>query len=304
MKMNKKKIDSGPVDDLVKQVLRDDLPRDVEARMIERFKRSGEDLIGTQRRRSMSAPTFWGRFFRAERRRRITWALGKEVLAMTALGLIAGGGFLHLSGRSGVLAESFSSMNALVSVSSEVGRVEAMSCTIAAPGEVGAVAYSLEWLSSGSGGSGAARVDVHKGDTTIRTLWALEGRIVLADYEKHTLSEGDGIENLDDPIFKPVMGFLSPGELSDCIYSRWRFIGQTPVPEGEIFTFLNHEDGVLWEMDLGSGAGLPSRVRKYRPDSTGGKDGGHLLMEVRFRWNEVVSPDSMVPGLETKSPDA
>ena len=114
--MNKEKSDNHEMDSLLKEVLKDDLPPEVESRMKRQFIQFREKIEQQKRKSRMKTSMAGRRLFRQETWRWARWMLKKEILAFSSIIMIALGGFMHLSGHSSALAESFSMLRPSISV--------------------------------------------------------------------------------------------------------------------------------------------------------------------------------------------
>ena len=111
---NNKDTDSR-MDDLLKQVLNDDLPPDVEGRMKAQFVQFKENIDRADRVADRASMLNWQRFFHLRSWNWSRWKIRREVLAFSSLFMIVVGAFLHVSGHRSVMAETLSFLNTSVS---------------------------------------------------------------------------------------------------------------------------------------------------------------------------------------------
>lgn len=291
--MNKKKSNNHEMDGLLKEVLKDDLPPDVENRMKRRFIQFRERIEQHKRQPRMNIGMIGRRLFRQETWRWAQWMLRKEILAFSSIIMIALGGFMHLSGHSSALAESLSMLRTSVSVWEQVRHAASMECTVQVPAQNGkSLAYSIQWISPNM-----TRVDVRSADEITKTLWMLDERFIIVDHINNTLHKGGSFVQIKDPVFQPVMEFLSPEELAESIYRRWQqrqYEQQVERGQGT-FTLTNHEEKALLEMTIDINTYLPLNIRKFLQGSIKASEERKLVMEIHFIWDQPLSPQLMVP---------
>ena len=127
---------------------------------------------------------------------------------------------MHWGGRGSALAESFSTLNTLFSVTAEVRGAGTMACDAQAPAGTGSpLEYSLRRLSPED-----ARLEVRKDGAAILVLNVTEWEIVLADPAGQILARADRLEDIRDPLILPVKDLLSRDFFAEAIRRRWRFL--------------------------------------------------------------------------------
>ncbi len=297
--MNKEKSNNHKMDCLLKEVLKDDLPPEAESRMKRRFIQFREKIEQQKRKPRMKIGMVGRRLFRQETWRWAHWMLKKEILAFSSIIMIALGGFMHLSGHRSALAESFSMLRTSVSIWEQVRHAASMECTVQVPAQNGkSLAYSIQWISPDM-----TRVDVRSADEITTTLWVLDERFIIADHVNNTLHKAGSFVQIKDPLFQPVMGFLSPDELAERIYRSWQPVQyKQPVERGRgTFAFTNHEEKALLEMTIDLNTYLPVKISKFLQDSLKAGEERKLVLEVHFTWNQPILPELMVPEITKKS---
>ena len=300
--MKKEKPHNSEINDLLKQVLKDDLPPESEKRMRRQFIQFRKKIEQSGLKQRMNFSIIWRHFFRPKGWQWARWMLKKEVLALSSIIMVALGGFMHVSGHRSALAESVSMLSLSVSVSDQMRHTGSMECTAQVPWENGqSLAYSILWLSPN-----ITRVDVQKTDEIHKTLWISDEDIKIADFDKNTLQKIESVEQIKDPIFQPIMGFISPIELAELMYGRWqpRQFEQKGERELGTFTFTIHEEKALLEMTVNLNTYLPMSIRKFLPGSTKAGKEEKLVMQMHFIWNQPVSPQLMIPKIIKRSQSA
>ena len=291
--MNKNKSNNQDIDSLLKEVLKDDLHPEAENRMKRRFIQFRERIEQQERQPRIKTGMIGRRLFRQETWRWAHWILRKEILAFSSIIMIALGGFMHLSGHSSALAESLSMLRTSVSVWEQVRHADSMECTVQVPAHNGkSLAYSIQWISPNM-----TRVDVRSADEINKTLWMLDERFIIADRKKNTLRKAGSFVQIKDTVFQPVMGFLSPEELAESIYRRWKPVQYKQQVERGWGTFIltNHEEKALLEMTIDLNTYLPVKFSKFFQDSFETGKEKKLALEVLFIWNQPLLPKLMVP---------
>ena len=297
--MNKKKSNNQDMDSLLKEVLKDDLPPEAENRMKRQFIRFREKIEQHERQSRVNISMVGRRLFRQDTWRWAHWMLRKEILAFSSIIMIAIGGFMHLSGHSSALAESFSMLRTSVSVFEQIRHAASMECTVQVPAQNGkSLAYSIQWISPDM-----TRVDVRSADEITTTLWVLDERFIIADHVNNTLHKAGSFVQIKDPMFQPVMGFLSPDELAERIYRSWQPVQYKQQVERSrgTFAFTYHEAKALLEMTIDLNTYLPVKISKFLQDSLKAGEERKLALEVHFTWNQPILPKLMVPEITKRS---
>lgn len=291
--MNKENSNNQKIDDLLKNVLKDDLPPETESRMKRQLIQFRKKIEQPERQQRMNINMVWRRLFRKEAWQWTQWVLKKEILAFLSIIMVVIGGFMHISGHPSALAESFSMLKMSVSVSEEVRYTSSMECTMRVLAEEGEIStYSILWLSPNM-----TRVDFCKTDEINKILWILDGDITIVDCVENTLHKFKSIAQIRHSVFQPVIGFHSPVELAELIYRRWHpeQYELEEGPDGGTFTFTNHEENAFLEMTVDLNTYLPTNIGKFLLDSAKTGEEKRLVMEAHFTWNQPVSTQSMVP---------
>lgn len=285
-------------DNLIRHVLKDDLPPELEKRMRERAVRFRKELEQSKLTRRLNLRLIGKNLAQSRVWPWVGWILRKEILAGASVLMLALGGALQLTGHRSALADTVSVLNTSVSVMDRIGHTETMECQMEIPGDNGlSLSYSIRWLSPN-----LTRIDAHKTDKMNKTLWILESGIFIADHIKNTTEKAEGVWKIIDATFRPVLWLMTPEELADRMYGRWqlRLYEQTDEPGQGLFIFINQEDSAVLEMTVDLNTYLPLNIKKYLPASAKTGEKGRLLMQARFSWNQPVSPRIMTPKILTK----
>ncbi|MFC2165248.1 hypothetical protein ACFLT2_09660 [Acidobacteriota bacterium] len=283
---NKKDSDSR-MDDLLKQVLQDNLPPDVEGRMkaqFVQFKESIEraDLVSDQATRGI-----WQRFFLPRSWDWSWWAIRREILAFSSLMMIVVGCFLHVSGHRSAMAETLSFLNTSVSVANQVQEATSMECLMQVPSEDGKhLSYTIRWHSPEM-----TRVDVQEGEKSGTTLVISGSEITVADHVSDSYQEYQSLDQIKDPVFKPVLEFLTPIVLANAMYEQWKpqyYRAEDEAQKGT-FVYMNNGERTTLEMTVDMSTSLPVSIRKFSSTLSGAEYVYELAMEAKFVWNEPIS---------------
>ncbi|MBN1225092.1 MAG: hypothetical protein JXB23_17720 [Candidatus Aminicenantes bacterium] len=290
-----KKDDRGnhETDALLKNVLADDLPLEAEKRMKERLLEFREAEAGAGRLPGRTFQGIWNHVFRPRLRPRILWMPRKAILAFSSILMIAFGGFLHISSRGSALADTFSLLNASISVSDRLQQTESMFCTARVSMDRGInVTYLIRWLASG-----ASRLDVRRGGDIEKTLWITGTEIIIADNIENTSKSLESLDQIESSLFDPIIEFLSPERLSEVLYYNWkpRRAVRTDEDGIEKFFFENDKGKTVLEMTVDLKTYLPMRITKSVIDSGSPVVPGKIIMEVDFEWNQPIPPQYLDP---------
>ncbi len=282
--MKKNTSHQNKTDNLIRYVLKDDLPPEQEERMKQRILRFRRKLEQPKQKRRLN---LW-----------VGWVFRKEVLAGASLLMLVLGGILQLAGHRSALADTVSVLNTSISVMDQVGRTETMECQMEIPGDNGRpLSYTIRWISPN-----LTRVDAQQKDETNKTLWITESGAIIVDRIKHTTEKAEGVSDITDETFNPVLWLVTPEELADQMYGRWqlRQYEQTEEPGQALFIFINQEDNTVFEMAVDLTTHLPQDIKKFLPSAAETGERGRLAMQGRFLWNQPVSPRIMTPKILNK----
>ncbi len=277
--MKKNTSHQNKTDNLIRQVLKDDLPPELEEKLKDRLLRFRKKLEHPKPKRRLDL--------------RAAWVFRKEVLAGASVLMLVLGGALQLAGHRSALADTVSVLNTSISVVDRVGRTETMECQMEIPGDNGLpLSYTIRWISPN-----LTRLDAQQKDEMNKTLWITESGITIVDHINNTTEKAAGVSDITDAAFNPVLWLVTPEELTDRMYVRWqlRLYEQKEKPGQGLFIFINQEEKTVLEMTVDLTTHLPLDIKKFLPPSAETGEKGRLAMQGRFRWNQPVSPRIMTP---------
>lgn len=279
--MNKKTGNESRTDDLLKKILKDDLPADVEGRMKAQFTQFQENVVSGKGFPAQIFGHRWRDFLK------LNWAVRKEVLAFSSLVMIIIGAFLHLSGHRSAVAETLSFLNTSVSVAAQIENASSMECRIQLPSENElSQTYTIRWVSPEM-----TRVDVFEKDKASKTLQISGSEISVNDHVNNSFRKFQSLEDVKDPVWQPVLEFLTPSVLSSAIYEKWKPQHSRVEIEGQktTYVFLCNGERTTLEMTVDMNTSLPLSIRKYTFAVSGVDDVYELALEALFIWNQPVS---------------
>ena len=274
-------------DGLLREVCKDDLPPDMQRSMKARFTQFRNTLDETDR------AARWKNFFDLGNRPLLQWIPAKEVLAFSSLLMMGMGGFLHVSGPRSAMAETMAFMNTSLGISDRLLGVTSMECRFRFLLEDGHFASAtIRWLPPEM-----TRVDIRRGDDINKTLWITDSEIAVVDRIGHSFNEYPSVAEVEDSLFEPALGFLSPKRLSEAIYGRWK-PKQYKVLENEerlTLVYTNSEGKTLLEMTVDLSTDLPISITKFSKDNTGSEKAREHVLEARFVWDQPISSQLLIP---------
>ncbi len=297
-----KKENSGDfeIDNLLKKILSDDLPPEIESRMNKQLTLFREKMEQSeQERRKETYGIFW-RLFQGEGLNWVQWMFKKQVLVSVSIIMVVLGGTLQITSSRSVLAESISALKTSILVSDQVSHAGSMECSMQVPAENDQhLKYSIQWLSPN-----LTRVQIKKlNQDIIKTMWISEEEITIADHVTNTLRKVKKVKQINDPQFQPVMGLLSPLNLVERMDGKWRLkqYKQHGDCEWGTFTITIPEEKALLELTVDLCTFLPTNIKKFLADPTKESGEGKILMNVHFKWNTSIPHQLMLPQITKES---
>lgn len=297
-KLNYEKPNGPPIDDLISQAFKDDLPADAEnamRRQLNEMRRKMEQLTKdksrTDRMRILPFSQFRGTQW-------VQLLLKKEVLIAASLLMIVFGGFLQSSGYSNSLKKSLSILGTSVAVSSQINQVQSMVCSIQMPEETeNPLSYSIQWLSPN-----LSRIKVSgPNHEPLKTIWISEDTIVIADHLQKTLrKEKIPLQHID-PMLQPIAGYLSPAGLTEQMTGAWQLKGyeQKDGCQWGTFTVSMPEENAILETTVDLCTYLPASIKKIHPSKESAD--GEVILTVHYSWNEPISSEVLCPNISKES---
>jgi len=281
----------GPANDeierLLREILPDDLPRDVEGRLRATMRPSWRTAVA---RASVSeSPDGWagradgGQAFGAR-------SLQRAFLAVAAVLMLAVGWVVHLEADAGPVAQSFQAQQAAVRVAFALGRVSTMGCRLETRDSQGReVRFEIDWR-----GTSAIQVRV-EGPKGVRQL-ALQvssrtASVLALAREGPALAE----TRPDAPELVPARDFLTPERLVSLLGGRWE---RVPSPAGVLpgaVTFSVSDPGRRYRarVTIDPETSLPLSLEQALPGPDSPGDPRVTRTRARFVWTPI--PPS--PGL-------
>ncbi len=298
--MKKENSEEFEIDDLLKQTLKDDLPQDLEGRMKKHLMQFREKMAQSEEQHRKETYGVLSRLFQWEGLEWMKWMFKKQVLAPASIIMVVLGAILQVSGPRSVLAESISLFKTSVIVSDRVSHAGSMECLMKVPAEKDQHhEYSIQWLSPD-----LTRVQAKKPtQDIIKTMWISEEEITIADHATNTLRKVEEVDQIDDPEFKQALGLLSPLDLVEQMGGIWRLKQYKQHGDCEWGTFVieNLEEKALLEITVDLCTFLPTNYKLFLADPNKENGEGKILMEVIFKWNTSIEPQSMLPKISKGS---
>jgi len=271
--MTKQNSNRYPIDNLLRQTLKDDLPIEVEDRLYIHLRRFREKTG------SAGGNLGWGFTQQLIKSAALVFAVVVFVI------LLATAGFVPLTDSRNVLAESLSTLTTSLNVSQQISRSNGMDCSVeTVTGEGKRLNYSIKWTPH------RTRVQVIGPDNFIvKTLQIENDRVTIMDHIDDTLRHVKDLEHLDDPQFQPVMDFISPAYLQERMQMKWNpgiYRQRGDCDEGT-FTVLNSQEKADMEIMVDLCTFLPMKMTTYRPIPTLPGEEGEIVIRVQFAWETL-----------------
>jgi hypothetical protein len=284
--MNIKKSSQLPIDNLLKQTLKDDLPPEVENRLYIQLRQFQEKTV-KQEKLQLNFFGFVRNFFNLKSQE---WRLERHLIKSAALTfalvvfiiLLAAAIVVPITSTPGVLAESFSTLTTSLYVSGQISQANAMECSVeAVTGKGERLNYSIRWTPD------QTRVHIlEPGKTIMKTLLVKNGDITIIDNINDTIRHGKDLEHMDDPQFQPIIHYLSPANFRERLQVKWgpRSYRQQGDCDVGTFAVLNPGEKVDTEVIVDMCTFLPTRMIKYRPIPNQPGQEGEIIMSIHFAW--------------------
>jgi hypothetical protein len=279
--MNKAKIPEPDLDNFLKQTLRDDIPPEAEAGMIRHFLSLKRTLDQTE---NLAEPDRW------------LWLHGvfrNEVLVFASAVLLIAGGVMHLYGNQSVLAHSIERLKMAVTVSVGLRQVTSMDCTVRMQGAPhDQSSYHVRWSATG-----ITRVDMDSTGREVRTLWVPDDTVSMFPFARKAVHSTEIAAKPREPVWQPAQEFLTPAMLAQNMEKRYGLIRAERREKGgqDEFLLIGQENQQVIEIAIDARTYLPKKLKKYPLDSSQVRDAQVGFEEVRFQWNQPISPEVFVP---------
>jgi hypothetical protein len=273
------------VDNLLKQVLKNDLPSGTEFRMRQQlagFRRAletSDDLHAAWSAGSWRCLPVLAQWLT---RHRLSW---KQALAYVSAAMLATGVVIHLGGYQSVLADSISLLRTSMSISGQIRLASSMDCVIrvqAAGTE--ATSYHIRWVQDGR-----TRVDFEAPSAARRILWIIHGNITRSDSAAGLPGQAANPE----PVLQASIGaLLSPTELARKIDENWQLQPAKKQNTPDRLVFVDRQDRAVIEIRFDRRSNLPVSLNRksLQVNGTGGS-----AITAEFSWNQPIAAELMIP---------
>ena len=271
--MKKQKPSEYPIDILLKQTLKDDLPTDVEMHMNIRLSRFREKVEKQKQHR----PGIYGFFTAFSDLCKLK--VGPQLVKSPALAfasivliiLLTAALFIPVDHSQNSPSEALSTLTTAIYVSQQISRINSMECTAEATTRKGEhLDYSIRWTPH------RTRVHIIRQDKTIaKTLWITDRDVTIANTANGTVRHVKDIEHIDDPQFYPIKEFISPAALKARLTGKWHpreYERQKECDQG-VFAVANPGEKVNTEVTVDMCTFLPILMKKTE-----------IGVNIRFIW--------------------
>lgn len=289
---NKGQSKDTDIDHLLRQTLKDDIPPDVRISMkahLDKFRHKMEK--GKIEKVRAGQKGFRGKVPFKDAR----WAhvlFKKEALVVVSLLMIVLGGFIQSSGSSNELTENLSAIGTSVVVLSEMSRSQSMECSIQMAGEdQEPLHYLIQWLPPN-----LLKIAVKGSENTLlKTLWFSADEITIADHVNDRVQKKRHLAQFDDPMIRPIVGFLTPAELLEQMYGEWKLLKTEQKGECNqgIYKVLLPNEMALLEVTVDQCTFVPVSIKKMLPAEEQGEM--ELILNVQYAWNIPLSMEDFLP---------
>jgi hypothetical protein len=272
--MSSDRLNKQDVDELLKQVLRDDLPADVESGMRKRlalFRRTLDPAGRPDAARSAGSRDSSFGLVRWLGRHQL---FQKEVLACASAVMLAAGAAIHLGGYQNVLADSITLLKTSMSLTEQMRLAGTMECVMKAPvAGTEPATYHIRWLRDGR-----TRVDLQSERGAREVWWISQGQVT-----------GSGS---DADLPQPVQALLSPAGLAAKMEKSWQLQHAEDWHSRGRLVFVDRQEPAVIEMRFDTNSRLPISMSR-KPSQSGGTVG--MAMTAEFTWNQPIAPELMIP---------
>ncbi len=273
------------LDELLKRVLKDDLPSEAELKMRERLSTFRRAVESYGSRRATSRARSWG--FRPMFGQWLSRPLvyRKKLLAYVSAVTLAAGVVIHLGGYQSVLADSISLFKTSILLTGQIRLASSMECVITMPAAgAQAMIYHIRWVRDGG-----TRLDVASSHGIEETLWISQGRVMIAD-----IASGSTASATRAAIGIPeaAKAFLSPAVLARKLEEGWQVQPGQKQKSPDRLVFIDRQNRSVVEIHFDRGSFLPISANTKPPDISGS---GGVAAKAEFVWNRRVDPELIMP---------
>lgn len=280
------------IDHLLQQAFKDDMPQAAKTAMKEQLDQFRLMMEQAKTRKTSADQKMFQWTFRFGSVRWTHFLFKKEVIIMVSLMMIVLGSFIQSAGSPNRLTENLSVLGTSVVVSDEISRSYSMECSIELFGESQkSLNYSIQWLTPN-----LSKIRVKdSNDTPLKTIWISEEEIVIVDHVHDIRYKKKHPAHLDEPIIKPIVGYLAPTELLERMYGEWQlkqYQEQKECAQGTFTIGLPNERETL-EVTIDLCTYLPRSIKKICLAET--YDEEKLIFSIQYSWNVPLSRDQLSP---------
>ncbi|MFC2156334.1 hypothetical protein ACFLT9_00725 [Acidobacteriota bacterium] len=281
--MTERKITTKNTDSLLREYLKDDLPKETEARMIEVL----EQFTGESNRRRM-----WARQAQRTRSIRSTGIgydrmLSRAAFTAAAIVLLFVGIYMQTSGSRNALAESISSLGTYALVKDNIRNTDIVECTLRMTDSDGThIQYDIQWI-----GPFERSIILRTDDLLRKTIDIHEDGILITDAQNGEVREIEDLDQLEIPHLGIIRTFLSPDTLEEALTANWsveEYQEQAECDRG-IYKLTETKQGGFQLVTVDLCTYLPTEIIRINSGSalTGNRD--EIEFSVRIRW-EISEP--------------
>jgi hypothetical protein len=196
--------------------------------------------------------------------------------------MIVTGAAMQIANMPGLMASSLSSLQTSGTVIRNLQHSDKMKCVLDTSDEKNrSMRYTVEWS---AGGETGVQIEGPEG-TRFRTFYLAEQEVSMADLQGREVSTQPS-DSIDDPIYRPVLNFLTPSALARFLAGRWREKDR-PLPHlsnNAIFLLDLPERSLLLELTIDLRSYYPAELRILTIDREKDPDSHTERARARFRW--------------------
>ncbi len=272
------------VDNLLKEVLKDDLPSEIEFKMRRQLSGFKFGLQASGKLRGAKSLVLWKCLPTLAQWLVRHPLLQKQALAYLSAIMLAAGLVIHLGGYQSALADSISLLRISMSLSQHIRMAGSMDCAVKVPVNGGeAIYYQILWRRD----AGSLR-DFKAPPDSREIVWIIQGKITGVD--PATVSRGQTAgPNSAMPDF--VSAFLSPAELARKMSESWQLQPADSQHAPGRLVFVDRQDRTVIELCFDRRSNLPVSLTWKFPNVSG--TGGPALT-AEFSWNQPMAPGEKV----------
>ncbi len=280
--------DDSSFDGLVRGVLQDDLPVDVEFRMRKRLA-SFRHALGSSKvdDREISAGLRERRAWVGRLQLRV--GIRNRIFAYASAVMLAAGIIIHFGGYQNLLADSISLIKTSISLTGQLRRVDAMNCSITV-NMAGArfTGMSIRWNRDGR-----TRVDISTPGGEAKTLWLVQGRVMVPTAPSVPAQAEPALLGL----LEPFRSLFSPNDLARMLDEKCQLQPAGQSHGTHSLNYVDRQDRAGIEILFDRTSFLPLQLSRTS------RDAGSADWIARFRWNRLEAPGQVVPRLEPGKKD-